>query len=108
MTTLLDKLKQLLRLKIDRPAQPETVVGTATAVVTHANVQRLAHMLALTDLTEYSCEETFALLDEYVDLVDNNAEAEVLMPVVKQHLDRCPHCREAFEDLLNALQANLH
>lgn len=107
MTTFLDKLKQLLRLTIDSPPQPDMVSGTATAVVTETNIQRLARLLDLTDLTEYSCEETFELLDEYVDLVDNNAEAEVLMPVVKQHLDRCPHCREAFEDLLHALQANL-
>jgi hypothetical protein len=107
MTTFLDKLKQLLRLTTDRPPQPDMVSGTTTAVITQANIQRLAHLLALTDLTEYSCEETFELLDEYVDLVDNNAEAEILMPVVKQHLDRCPHCREAFEDLLHALQPSL-
>ncbi len=53
----------------------------------------------------YSCEETFALLDEYVELVVTDEEAAALMPLVKNHLDMCPDCREGYEVLLRILEA---
>lgn len=98
MTTLLHKLKLLLGLT-GKPAP------SGAGVVTAVNIKRLAQQLHLTGLSQCSCEEAFELLDEYVDLVDNNAEAEALMPIVKHHIDKCPHCREAFEDLLHALRS---
>jgi hypothetical protein len=104
MTTFLDKLRQLLHIKKRERAVPGSARGTATVMVTADNIYRLARLLELTGVDQYSCEETFELLDEYVDLVDNRAEAEALMPVVKQHLDNCPHCRGMFEDLLHTLQ----
>ncbi len=53
----------------------------------------------------YSCEETFDLLDEYVELVVTDEEAAALMPLVKNHLDMCPDCRERYEILLRILEA---
>lgn len=52
----------------------------------------------------YSCEETFALLDEYVELVVTREEAAVLMPLVKNHLEMCPGCREGYEMLRRILE----
>ena len=112
MTTFINKLRQLLQIKKRKQATPDNGGGTATGVatpkatgpVTADNIHRLARLLELTGVDQYSCEETFELLDEYVDLVDNRAEAEALMPVVKQHLDRCPHCSHMFESLLRTLQ----
>ncbi len=52
----------------------------------------------------YSCEETFALLDEYVELIVTDEEAAALMPLVKNHLDMCPDCRERYEILLRILE----
>jgi hypothetical protein len=116
MTTFINKLRQLLQLRKRKQATTEREGGTATAVstgvatqtVTADNIHRLARLLELTGVDQYSCEETFELLDEYVDLVDNKAEAEALMPVVKQHLDKCPHCSHLFESLLRALQNGAH
>lgn len=52
----------------------------------------------------YSCEEVHALLDEYAELLANSEEGAQLMPLVKNHLDRCPDCGEECEALLRILQ----
>ncbi len=67
-------------------------------------VRRLMQMIDNTCEKEYSCEETFALLDEYIELSLTNKEAAALMPLVKQHIGMCPDCREEFEALLLAMQ----
>jgi hypothetical protein len=46
----------------------------------------------------YCCEEVFALLDEYVELVDEE-EAKRVMPLVKNHLDMCQDCQDEYEIL---------
>lgn len=109
MTSFLNKLRQLLRVKKEAAtlASGTALVSQPGATVTAANIHRLTRLLSLTGVDEYSCEETYELLDEYVDLVDNKMEAAALMPIVKQHLDKCPRCRQAFADLLHALQSEL-
>lgn len=52
----------------------------------------------------YSCEEAFALLDEYVEMIASDEEAKRLMPLVQNHLDMCPDCRDEFEILLHILK----
>ncbi len=64
----------------------------------------LMHRLEKTMEEAYSCEEAFALLDEYVELVANDEEASKLMPLVKNHIDMCPDCRDKFEILLRILK----
>ncbi len=55
----------------------------------------------------YSCEETFDLLDEYVEMVNSKQDAAQLMPLVKAHLDKCRGCTQNYEILLNILSASL-
>lgn len=52
----------------------------------------------------YCCDEVFALLDEYVELVSDDEEAKQLMPLVKNHLEMCPDCRDEYEVLLHVLK----
>ena len=73
-------------------------------VLTQDHLVGLMHRLETTLENAYSCDEAFALLDEYVELVANKEEAERLMPLVKNHLDLCPDCRDEFEILLHVLQ----
>lgn len=73
-------------------------------VLTQDHLVNLMQRLETTMENVYSCDEAFALLDEYVELVANKEEAEQLMPLVKNHLDLCPDCRDEFEILLNILQ----
>ncbi len=64
--------------------------------------QRILRLLEWTQEEELTCEETFALLDEYVELADG--DAETIMPLVKHHLDGCPDCFEGYDALRRILQ----
>ena len=64
----------------------------------------LMHRLEKTAENAYCCDEVFALLDEYVELVADDEEAKRLMPLVKNHLDVCTGCREEYEILLHVLK----
>jgi hypothetical protein len=86
-----------------QPPSPEPLSGESF-VVDEQFVRRLMQRLEETRENEYSCEETFALLDEYVELANSREEAAVLMPLVQHHIDACPDCRERFEVLLRILQ----
>lgn len=63
---------------------------------------RLMRLLERTQEEELSCEETFALLDEYVELTEG--DAATLMPLVKHHLDGCPDCYERYDVLRHIVQ----
>ncbi len=54
---------------------------------------------------EIDCDAAFQELDRYAEIALANGDAEKLLPLVKQHLERCPDCREEYEALLRALQA---
>ena len=43
---------------------------------------------------EVSCEECFALLDEYVDLELAGADVDHRLPGMREHLQGCPACHE--------------
>ncbi len=53
----------------------------------------------------YTCQETFDLLDEYIDCTIDNEDAAKLMPLVKAHLDACPPCTQQFKVLQRILEA---
>jgi hypothetical protein len=61
--------------------------------------------VARTQETEYSCDDAYRLLDEFAEAVAQGKDAAKLMPLVQQHLDLCPDCREEFEALLRVLRA---
>lgn len=86
-----------------RPSASERFSGESF-VVDEQFVRKLMQRLEETRENEYSCEETFALLDEYVELANSSEEAAALMPLVKHHIDACPDCRERFEVLLQILK----
>lgn len=84
-------------------------MATATTAVSNLNLSpestvRLMHLLARTQEEELSCEETFALLDEYVELTES--DAATLMPLVRHHLDGCPDCHERYDALRRILQTD--
>lgn len=59
-----------------------------------------------TQPNELDCGECFKQLDRFTELKVAGGNAADLMPLVQDHLDRCPDCREEYEALLLALQAN--
>lgn len=52
---------------------------------------------------ELSCEECFAELDRYVELVVAGADAEARVPGMGAHLEGCPACAEDFRSLRDLL-----
>jgi len=77
---------------------------SAALVVEEDAVTPLMRLVERTNEGEYCCEETFDLLDEYVELVATEQDVEVLMPLVKKHVDHCPDCGPRYEILLDILQ----
>lgn len=79
--------------------------GDSAVVV--ADLEALTHLMQALDQTqqeELTCAETFALLDEYTELIIEHADTEALMPLVKHHLKNCPECHDRYETLLQILQ----
>jgi len=54
---------------------------------------------------EVTCEQCFELLDRYVDLQLEGADADARLPGLRAHLAGCPACREDFESLRDFVRA---
>jgi hypothetical protein len=111
MSKLLDNLRRLFQRQPDAGGSllegQNSIVqtdGNATLVVEEDAVASLMRLVERTNEGEYCCEETFDLLDEYVELVASDQDVEALMPLVKKHVDHCPDCGPRYEILLDILQ----
>ncbi len=60
--------------------------------------------LAMTEENEISCDDVYAVLDEFAEAVNRGENPLLFMPLVRRHLDMCPDCREEYEALLRMLQ----
>ena len=69
-----------------------------------AEMMKMLQALAVTEEHEISCDDVFAVLDEFAEAVNRGENVLLLMPLVRQHLDMCPDCREEYEALLRMLQ----
>jgi len=68
-------------------------------------LKKLVHSVVSTRPDEIGCDDCFAQLDRFAELVLAGKNAAEAMPLVQDHLDRCMDCREEFEALLRALRA---
>lgn len=71
-----------------------------------AAVQKLARQLERTTEIEYACDDVHRLLDQFAEAVLRGEDVARLMPLVQQHIDLCPDCREEFEALMRILSAS--
>jgi predicted component of type VI protein secretion system len=62
-------------------------------------MQKLSAMLSGTQDVELSCDDIFALLDQFAELAAQGEDVAQLMPLVKQHLEMCADCREEYKVL---------
>ena len=53
---------------------------------------------------ELSCDEVFALVDEYAEAIQRGEDVGGLMPLIRHHLDMCKECTEEYEALLQVLE----
>lgn len=82
-----------------------TAVPAAGLVLDETALTKLMQQVAQTEEGQYTCEETFALLDEYAEMVVSGTEAAALMPLVEAHLRVCPECASRFETLRLILES---
>jgi hypothetical protein len=71
-------------------------------------MKKLLDSLAMSKGHEISCDEVFAVLDQFAEAVVRGENVLVFMPLVRQHLDMCPDCREEYETLLRMLQPSFN
>ena len=60
--------------------------------------------LAKSKKQEISCDEVFAVLDQFVEAVHRGENTLLFMPLIRQHLEVCPACRDKYEILMKMLQ----
>jgi hypothetical protein len=65
---------------------------------------KILGMLEKTQEEELTCDDVFALLDQFTEMAARGENVSELMPLVKLHLDICGDCREEYEALLNVIQ----
>jgi hypothetical protein len=67
-------------------------------------VTRIMRRLVLTDEEELSCDEVFALVDEYAEASQHGVDVASLKPLIRHHLDMCRECDEEYQALLRVLE----
>jgi predicted anti-sigma-YlaC factor YlaD len=67
-------------------------------------MEKMLAMLSNTRAVELTCDEVFALLDQFTELAAQGEDVAQLMPLVQQHLDMCEDCREEYKVLQSIVQ----
>lgn len=65
---------------------------------------RLLRLLEHTQEDEISCDEVFALVDEYVEAEQRGEDVAQFKPLLRQHLEICRECEEEYQALLRVLE----
>lgn len=95
-TMALMKIKQFFKTIIRRlRGEPEL----SDAVVTN-----IMHRLVNTHEEELSCDEVFAMVDEFAEASQRGENVESLKPLIRHHLDMCRECDEEYQALLQVLE----
>jgi hypothetical protein len=53
---------------------------------------------------ELTCDEVFALVDEYAEASQRGEDVAGLKPLIRRHLDMCRECDEEYQALLHVLE----
>jgi predicted anti-sigma-YlaC factor YlaD len=68
-------------------------------------IQKMMISVKSTRDQELDCGHCHDELDRFIEMKLSGMNAAEAMPLVQEHLDRCPPCREEYEVLLEALKA---
>ncbi len=69
-------------------------------------LKKIARAVAQTRSEEIGCDACFEEMDRFAEMTLAGKSAAEALPLVREHLERCPDCREEFEALLDALRAD--
>jgi uncharacterized protein YlaN (UPF0358 family) len=67
-------------------------------------VLKLLQVLEKVRAEDMSCDDFYALLDQFVEREVKSKDAEKIMPLIREHLDLCPPCCDEYEALLAVLE----
>ena len=73
--------------------------------LTLETIRKMMHSVSTTRDEELTCGHCYDELDEFIEMKLSGKDAAQALPLVEEHLDRCPACREEYETLLKALKA---
>ena len=73
--------------------------------LTTETIRKMMHSISSTRDEELTCGHCYDELDEFIEMKLSGKDAAEALPLVQQHLDRCPACQEEYETLLEALKA---
>ena len=68
-------------------------------------IKKMMNSVKSTRDEELACGHCHDELHKFIELKLSGKKAEEAMPLVQEHLNRCPPCREEYEVLLEALKA---
>ncbi len=68
-------------------------------------LKKVLMSLSITHDEEMTCGECYQEVDQYVDMLNEGKSPSEILPMVKNHIEICPPCREEFEALMEALEA---
>jgi hypothetical protein len=68
------------------------------------NLKRFIQEILTTRSDEIACTTCFEQLDRFAEMILAGQDAAEVMPMVQDHLEHCPECREEFEALLKAIR----
>ena len=69
------------------------------------DINKMMEVVKKTREHELTCGHCYDELDLFIEMELSGKNAAEVMPLVKDHLDRCGACREEYETLLEALRA---
>ncbi len=69
------------------------------------DLEKVVRAVSHTREEEIGCDECFERLERCVEMELSGLDAAEAILLVKDHLEKCGDCREEFEALLKALQA---
>ena len=67
-------------------------------------IRELIRSLESTQDDECSCDDVYALLDQYAEIQIRGEDAARLMPLLKEHIETCGECHDEYEALLRVLE----
>jgi hypothetical protein len=71
-----------------------------------AQLRALARGLVTTRPNEIDCGECFERLDRFAEMIEAGSSPSRAMPLVQDHLERCPDCKQEFLALMETLHAD--
>jgi hypothetical protein len=73
---------------------------------TAPHLRRLVQVADASHPRELACEDCFEQVDRFAELVLAGRDAAEAMPLVHEHLEHCPECKDEFEVFLDVLRAS--